>query len=628
MDRPADARRTIPHADAVSVAGTDVSGYTENPEWTVVLEKSQEWASYGLGVAPKAHYIEITEVKPLPSYVAMFNQKNPSEAIQVGDRIVALNGVRYNLEQMMKDLAKSTQARITLHRPQVQRESSTKEAGAQVQLDLTGGGYAMATLAWRHSIGGRPLILGLDESSPRTVTVRITYAGTVAVLPCEKFMHDTKGLPVWVPLKDGVGVCSRSIFCRLIPPKDERVASGLLVFIAIGTVVSLFVIMYSPHGMRVAADTLDSTILRLCGEERAMSLPGLCSSVPALFCRSDGKHRLLELCTFLPEVSKSMREYVAKYPKASERGKGKGKGKKGKRRTPSRGSQMIVEGTSAATLPIAVAALIATFFYSVVELLLRACGYRRPKIWPPIGVDLIALRGEVAEAPVGKPNIPPEFSQKIEAMADRVQAAAGLQGDWKDCGRERGVQVSSQAVTQGSQMMRGEAIAAVPLRAVKDALLTSGASTINDAIETSKKVKDCGPQTFISCVKYRKRMFSSPRECYLLTHWRVLDNGALLFCSQSLTNEEDSVVPLPGDGTSSGYVRASLGVEGWLATQQVRGSDGMPATSLVYVVEGETGSRTKEQEQPLQVSRLIRSLNEDPEMVERYENAPPLRNEC
>jgi len=163
-----------------------------------------------------------------------------------------------------------------------------------------------------------------------------------------------------------------------------------------------------------------------------------------------------------------------------------------------------------------------------------------------------------------------------------------------------------------------------------------GANTsfLDDAIETSTKVKDCGPQTFISRLKYRKRMLSPPSECFVLTHWRVLDNGALFVCSQSLSNAEDSVVPLPGDGTSRGYTRSSLRVEGWLATQLPRGSDGMPATNLVYVVEGDFGGRAPwsvaeraEQSQPVQVSRLIRTLTEDPDLLERYANAPPLRNE-
>ena len=34
------------------------------------------------------------------------------------------------------------------------------------------------------------------------------------------------------------------------------------------------------------------------------------------------------------------------------------------------------------------------------------------------------------------------FSEKIEALASRVQAAAGLEGDWEARGRERGVQVN------------------------------------------------------------------------------------------------------------------------------------------------------------------------------------------
>jgi hypothetical protein len=131
-------------------------------------------------------------------------------------------------------------------------------------------------------------------------------------------------------------------------------------------------------------------------------------------------------------------------------------------------------------------------------------------------------------------------------------------------------------------------------------------------------------------------MFSQPRECYVLTHWRVLDNGALLVCSQSLTNKEDSIVPLPGDGTSRGYVRASLGLEGWIASPMPRGSDGKPASNLVYVVEGEGGSRTpwwnpwkaeRMENQPLRVSKLIQTLTADPEMLDRYATSPPLRNE-
>merc|ERR550537_619942 len=211
MDRPDDARRAVPHADAQSVADSDAQSSADGQEWTVTLEKSQEWSSYGLGILSKAHYIEVTEVKPRPSVVAAFNKQNPSEAIEVGDRIVALNGVRYNLDQMGKDIGKSTQARISLVRPpQVQRETQPmRESGAQVQLDLTGGGYAMATLAWRHPIGGRPLFLGLDESSPRTVVIRVTYAGTVAALPCQKLMDESKGSPVWLPLRDGNGACNR-----------------------------------------------------------------------------------------------------------------------------------------------------------------------------------------------------------------------------------------------------------------------------------------------------------------------------------------------------------------------------------------------------------------------------------
>jgi hypothetical protein len=61
-----------------SVAETDAPG-ADLPEWTVTLEKSQEWSSWGLGVEARLHYIEITEVQPHPSNAAAFNKKNPAD---------------------------------------------------------------------------------------------------------------------------------------------------------------------------------------------------------------------------------------------------------------------------------------------------------------------------------------------------------------------------------------------------------------------------------------------------------------------------------------------------------------------------------------------------------------------
>ena len=43
------------------MAETDAPG-ADLPEWTVTLEKAQEWSSWGLGVEARLHYIEITEV--------------------------------------------------------------------------------------------------------------------------------------------------------------------------------------------------------------------------------------------------------------------------------------------------------------------------------------------------------------------------------------------------------------------------------------------------------------------------------------------------------------------------------------------------------------------------------------
>jgi hypothetical protein len=178
-------------------------------------------------------------------------------------------------------------------------------------------------------------------------------------------------------------------------------------------------------------------------------------------------------------------------------------------------------------------------------------------------------------------------------------------------------------------MMRGEAIAAVPLAALKDALLsTSSASTFNEEIETMRKVKDCGSQAFISQIKYQKRGFSSPKECYVLTHWRVLENGAFLICNQDVTTAEDSAVPPPGGG----YTRAAFRIEGWIATPLPRGPDGLPATNLVYVVESDLKGRSSwfssgpDTKQPLQVSKVIYILLSDPETINRYTDAPPLRN--
>lgn len=150
-------------------------------------------------------------------------------------------------------------------------------------------------------------------------------------------------------------------------------------------------------------------------------------------------------------------------------------------------------------------------------------------------------------------------------------------------------------------------------------------------LDTVQRLERFGGQTVVARLKYKGKMMVAPREFLNLTHWRVMEDGAVLICARSIKTFPG--MPEPDTGDSKGYVRADLRIGGWYLQPLEPAADGSPRTRLVYLADLDLMGGIPEwimkivlSEQPLQVNQLQRILRKEPDRLREAEGKPPLAN--